>query len=227
MGDYGGPKALRLLSNIFDAMNPDRPRDILYPSLSSVFERKVGLAFELVADAPSDADSARFGEAFQARRDVDAVAVDVRVFNNHIAGIHPDAELDPAIGWDAGIVLGQFALDIETATHRVDGAVEFQEKTVASGSDQSPVVLRDFRLKQIFHIAGEAAMGPLFIDPHEARIPDHIRHQNGGESASQVCVSHANHLIYRYNKFYYKSLNLSRITPSDLGRLEHHIVSYH
>jgi len=56
------------------------------------------LAFELVADTSSDADPARFGKAFQARRDVDAVAADVLVFDDDVSGVDPDAELDPATG---------------------------------------------------------------------------------------------------------------------------------
>src|SRR5215472_6600584 len=185
-------QCLRL--QLLDAVDPDGPRDVLYPAFASVLERKVGLAFKLVADTACDVYPARFVKTLQASRDIDAVAIDVLVIDDYVAGIDADAELDPAICRDAGIVLGQFALDIETAAHRVHRAVELDQKTVARGADQPAMVLGDFGLEQIFDMSGEAKVCALFIDPHQPGIADDIRHQNGGEPASQVCVSHANHL---------------------------------
>jgi hypothetical protein len=51
----------------------------------------------LVAHRAADADPARLGQAFEPRRDIDAVAVNVVLVDDDVADIDADAELDPTL----------------------------------------------------------------------------------------------------------------------------------
>jgi hypothetical protein len=87
-----------------DAIHPDWPFDILYPAFTSILEREARMTLQLVADAARDVYPARFRKALQTRRDIDAVAVNVSILDDDVAGIDADTQLDPTIGRDAGIV---------------------------------------------------------------------------------------------------------------------------
>ena len=60
-----------------DAVDADRPRDVLDRLLAHVLETEVELVAHLVVDIARNHDAARLGERFQPRRHVDAVAVDI------------------------------------------------------------------------------------------------------------------------------------------------------
>src|SRR5580658_3957039 len=87
---------------ILDAKHADRAIDVLDPAFALVLERQAGIAAQLIADAAGDVDLARFGQAFEAGGNVDAVAVDVAVVDDYVAGVDADAELDSAAGIDGG-----------------------------------------------------------------------------------------------------------------------------
>ena len=55
-------------------------------------------------------NSARLGDAFEPRRDVDAIAVDVAVFDNDVAKVHTDPEGDPSVLWCPGIAASHLPL---------------------------------------------------------------------------------------------------------------------
>ena len=152
----------------------------------------------MIPDITRDAYPAWFGKFFQSRRDVDAVAVNLLIPDDNIAGIYADAELDPTVGRDACIALSQFALDIEAASYRVHGALELDEKAVAGGADQPAAVPDDFGFDQIFYIPGKAEVCALFIDPHQPGIADDIGDQDGCQPAPQVSTVHADHLSSRH-----------------------------
>ena len=161
--------------NPADAIYPDRVRDIFYTSFAFVLEAQKGIAFELIAHPAGDIDRARLGEAFEPRRDIDVVAVDIALVDNDIACVYANAEPYPAVGIDRRLALGQFALYREAAAHRVNGAVEFDEKPVPHAADQPPAAFGYFGLNQVFYVIGEPEMGFFFIDVHQPAVTDHIR----------------------------------------------------
>ena len=59
------------------------------------------MAFEptlhLIVDNPGYTDPARFCQSLEPRRDIDAVAVDVAILHDDVAGIDANAELDALI----------------------------------------------------------------------------------------------------------------------------------
>jgi hypothetical protein len=79
--------------------------------LAHRLEREVELRLDLIVDVARDADTARLGEALEARRDVDAVAVDVVVLDDHVAEVDADAEPDTLLGRPVRFVLGHSALN--------------------------------------------------------------------------------------------------------------------
>ena len=80
-----------------DAVDPDRPVDVLQRLLAHILEGEVEPVADMVADRRRNRDAAGLGDAFDARRDVDAVAIDVVVLDDDVAEIDADAELDAAI----------------------------------------------------------------------------------------------------------------------------------
>ena len=55
------------------------------------------LVSDLIAHRPRDEDATRFRQRLQSRGDVDAIPVNIVVFNDYVAEIDPDAEVDPVV----------------------------------------------------------------------------------------------------------------------------------
>jgi hypothetical protein len=68
------------------------------------------MALQLIADTPRDVYLTRFREAFETSRDIDAVAVNVAIIADHIAGIDADAEPYLVIAIGPTIPLGNTIL---------------------------------------------------------------------------------------------------------------------
>src|SRR6516162_1364711 len=75
-----------------------RLRDALDAVLASVLEDVRELVADPIAHHPRDADAAMLRKGYQARSDIDAVAVDVAPVADYVADIDPHPELDAAIG---------------------------------------------------------------------------------------------------------------------------------
>ena len=83
-----------------------RPGDVLDLLLAQILERDVEFVAHLIVHDPADANPARLGESFQARGDVDPVAVDVSLLDDHVAQIDADAQLYPVVRRDISVPLG-------------------------------------------------------------------------------------------------------------------------
>ena len=85
-------------SALIAKLNPPRAHrlgNVLEGLLAQVIEGDLDLAADLPIGVIGDANAARLGDAFQPRRDVDAVAEDVVAVDDDVADIDADAELDP------------------------------------------------------------------------------------------------------------------------------------
>jgi hypothetical protein len=78
-------------------VDPDGPCDVLEALLADVFEGEVEAARRILLYTRRDADAARLGQTFEPGCDVDAVAKDVAVFDDDVALVDTDAELDAPI----------------------------------------------------------------------------------------------------------------------------------
>ena len=72
----------------------DRAIDVLDADVAAILETNVDPIADAFVDDRGDADSAGLGKRLQSRRNVDAIAIDVVVFNNDIAEIDADSDHD-------------------------------------------------------------------------------------------------------------------------------------
>ena len=92
-----------------------RSSDIFDLLFSQILEREGYSVADLIANGARDADSAGFGERFQARSDIDTVAENVAVFDDHIAEVDSNTELEASLIGYIGIALGHALLDFDGA----------------------------------------------------------------------------------------------------------------
>ena len=75
----------------------DRSVDVLDRYLSAVLETNVDAIADAFVDNRGDADPARLGERFEACGNIDAIAVDVVAFDDHVAEIDADPQHDGSV----------------------------------------------------------------------------------------------------------------------------------
>ena len=94
---HGSRLAWRLRTVERDAVDADRPGDVLELLLAVVDEADVEPAFGILLHARRHADAARLGQALEAGGHVHAVAEDVVVLDDDVADMDADAELDALV----------------------------------------------------------------------------------------------------------------------------------
>ena len=184
--------ACRLAAHHRHPKHADRPGDILDLMLAEVLEREVQLVAHLVAGRARDADAARRRQRFDARRHVNAVAVDVVAHDDDVADVDADAEHDAPVLRNVGVSRRHRALDFHGALHRLDHAGILDEQPVAHLLDDAAAVLRDRAIDQRFAVRLEARQRADLIDAHEPAIAHHIGGQDGGQPALDTVRCHGN-----------------------------------
>ena len=109
--------------------------------LAEVAEGEVELAGGVFLHPRRDADAARLGQRFEARRDIDAITEDVAVLGDNVALVYADAEHDAVAGCDRGVAFGHYRLDLCGTAQRVDRTAEFDQQAVAGRLDD-PATMR-------------------------------------------------------------------------------------
>ena len=94
-------------------------------------------------------DTARLGDAFDPRRDVDAVAKDILAFDDDVADIDADPELDRIGLGTTGIVLAKLSLNFDGASDGIHGACEFHQRAVAHELDDTAGMGGNRRIDQL------------------------------------------------------------------------------
>lgn len=123
-----------------DLEDLDRLRDVLDVLCAQVLEAHLDLGFNLVKDVARHADAARLGQPFQARRDVDPIAIDVITFDDDVTDVDTDTEGDPPIFGHVGVAFGYGPLDIDGEVDGSHDAAELHQSAVADQFDDAPVV---------------------------------------------------------------------------------------
>ena len=177
------PLRLRRRGARVDRVDPHRPRDVLQFLVAGIAKRRRHLALHLVVGSARQADAAGRGNAFEARGDVDAVAMDVVAVNDHVAQIDADAEFDAPLGRLRGIALGHRLLHAHGAGHRFDDAGEFEQEAVAGGLDDAAFVLGDLGVDQFAAQRLQAGQRAGFVLAHQPAVARNIGHENGGKPA--------------------------------------------
>src|SRR6516164_3645613 len=177
--ESGFEKALPLRQ---DAKNAHGARDVFERLLTDVLEGQIEPARGVFADPRRDADAARLGEAFETCRDVDAVAKEVAVFDDDVALVDADAEVDPAVGRQR-IIAGRYGrLQLGRAAHRIDNARKLYEQPVAGSLDDAASVLSDPRVDGFGAQRLEPAESALFVGFDQPRIAGDIGREDRRET---------------------------------------------
>src|SRR5262245_45044697 len=166
-----------------NAMDRHRPGDVLDLVFAHVLERKMELVAHLIAHVAADADPSRLRQGFQARRDVDAVAIDVFVINDDIAHVQTNAKLDTPLWWNLHIALGHLPLDIDSTAYAVDDTGKLDKHAVARRLDNAPAVFGDLGIDDRASVALECGQCAFFIQAHQPRIACDVRRKNGRKAA--------------------------------------------
>ena len=115
--------------------DPHRLLDVLELLVAGIGKGGVDLAAHLPECVIGDADAASFGNAFQPRGNVDAVAEDVTLVDDDVADMNPDAQFDAPVGGFVRIALRHSALLLDGAAGGVHGAAEFDQDAVTGAFD--------------------------------------------------------------------------------------------
>src|SRR5690242_9830403 len=114
--------------------------DVLEPLLAEIDEFGRNRAAHMAPRIGGDANPAGRGEAFEARGDIDTVAVDVVRRYDDISEIDADAELDAAVVRQPGIAVPDQPLHVQRTAHCIDGAGELGEDPVPGVFDDAATV---------------------------------------------------------------------------------------
>ncbi|CAN5303420.1 hypothetical protein BH18GEM1_BH18GEM1_14270 [soil metagenome] len=161
------------------------------PSLKNSFSGSiVGLdldpAFGKVPSGPGDADAPGFGDAFQSRRDVDAIAEDVVVLDDHVPKVDAGVEKELSLLRKVGIAPRHGLQDLDGTAKGVDHAREFDQQAVTGCLHEAAAVGLDLRVDQLGTVRLQAGQRSLLVDAHKAAVPDNI---GGGDCREPAICS--------------------------------------
>jgi hypothetical protein len=138
---------------------------------------------DLVVHDSGDADPARLGDPLQPRGDVDAVAVNVAVFDDHVTRVDPHAQFNALVLGGTIVARRHLPLHRDGAGDCFDDAREFDQGSIAGGLDDASLVLGGLRIDQIAAQRPEARRGAGLVPFHQTAVARDIGGQNGREPA--------------------------------------------
>ena len=175
-------------------------RDILQVLLAGIDEVGCHLAAHLPPGVLGNGDPARFGDALDPRRNVDAVAKDIVTFDDDVSDVDPDPEPN-RIGFGAtGLVLPKLSLNFDGAGDSVHGAREFHQYAVAHEFDDTAGMGGNRRVDQIASQGVQPGQGAGFVQTHKARVSDYVSRQDCCESPLEAFFDHADRPRRRPNR---------------------------
>ena len=150
------------------------PVDVLQRLLACILEGEVEPVADIVAHRAGHGDAARPGDALDARRDVDAVAIDVVVLEDDVAEMDADAEFDAPVLRHVDIALAHPALDLGGTGDGVHHARELDQHAVAGDLDDAALMLGDLGVRHLAAVRLERCERPSLVEAHEPAVADHV-----------------------------------------------------
>ena len=154
-----------------------RRRDVLHFLRADVGELHRQFVGDLFVHRARNADAADFGQAFETRRDVDAVAEQIAVALDHVADGDADAKAHLPAGRIGHVAGAQAFLDVDRAAHRFDRAGKFGQHRIAGGVENAAAGLGD-------EIVGDGSIGSqtpqrlLFVLGDQPAVAGNIGRKN-------------------------------------------------
>ena len=159
--------------------------DVLKFFLAEIDEPFLQAVTHLPVGVLGETDGAGFGDAFQSRGNVDAVAHQVAVaLLDHIAEVDADPELDAALRGKTGIALDHTVLHLDGAAHGIDDASELDEDAVAGALHCAAMMRGDGGIEQIAPQPAQPSQCPVLVGTGEPAVSDYIRRKDGCEFPS-------------------------------------------
>jgi hypothetical protein len=150
--------------------------DILQALIAEVAHGQIEPSFHLSVRIFGKTDCAGICDAFQSRRDVDAVAHQVAVaFLHHVADMDADAKDDAPILRDAGVAFDHGVLHLDCATHSVDDAAKLHDGPITRALDDPPVVHRDRRIDDVATERAKSRERSILVRSCKPAEADNIR----------------------------------------------------
>ena len=146
----------------------DRAIDVLDTYVTAILEANVDPIADALVDDRGDADPAGLGERLQARRDVDAIAIDVVVFNDDIAEIDADSEHDGRLARACIRQRGAGALHRKRAVYSIDHAAELDDGAIADQLHDAAVVGGDGRVEDGLSVPLQSSQRARLVGSHQA-----------------------------------------------------------
>ena len=190
--------ALELTGHADDAIDTHRSVQVLELPLAQILELHLDLVADVIDHGLGKTDAARHGHSLQARSDVDAVAVKIAAFDDHIAKIDSDAQQDAPISRYAGVGLFHPPLKVHRALHRINGAAELHKHAVTHQFDNASVVLGKKRGKDVSSSGFERLERAGLVPLHEPAVAGHIGGEDGCEATSHAGASLGASLAQRH-----------------------------
>src|SRR6185369_15871537 len=142
----------------------------------------------LLVDRARDVDLAGFGDALDARRNVDAVAVDVVRLHDDVAEIDADPVFDPGGLRKRGVAPDEILLNDDAAANGLDGTVEDRDEAVSRRLHQRSMVFDDAGLDEIPLDPLDANMRAFLVGLHQAAVGSDVTDDDCGETTRHRAV---------------------------------------
>ncbi len=162
-----------------DLVDADRRADVLQHLLAAIAEGEGQLAGDVMMDRGADADAAGRCLHLQPGGDIHAVAVAILAFEDDVAQIDADADVDPTVFGQARVAFRHAALQHDRALDGVDDAAELGQQPVAHQLEDPAAVPADFGFEEFFAMRPHALECVSLVPLHQPAIADHIGREDG------------------------------------------------
>ena len=180
----------RHLRHVENAIGLDRLGDVLEPMDAAIFEPRLDLVPGELVRRSGNQDAAGFGDALQARGDVDAFAIHVPAVDHDVAEVDADPEHDVAVLGGVAVGVRHAALDLDGALDGIDRAAEFHQHAVAVHLEDAALVPGDDRFDHGAAPALERGQRAGLVLLHEPGIADHVRGDDRGDATLSAWFDH-------------------------------------
>ena len=113
-----------------------------------------------------NANPTRLRDPFEPRCDIDPVTKDIVLFDDYIADVNADAELDPLVLRHIDILFGHAALNFDGAAYGIHDAPELNEGAVPCILDDTSVMISDFGIEKRLSESFKLRQRAFFVDPY-------------------------------------------------------------
>ena len=160
--------------------NANGPIDVLDVLFSQILEHQIETITHLFIRGIGNAHAARPRQGFEARRNIDPVALDVVTVDNDITEIYAHPKHDLLCRRFVGVTPRHFALNVSAALDRIDDAGKLYQNTIAHKLDEASAMFSDFWIDQLFLQSAQSQNRAFLIGSDQACVADDIRSKYGG-----------------------------------------------